>query len=182
MDLEGQIQVPTEDTLGPKMRALNGKQRRFVCALAVFGNDRERAYKFAGYGSTTPGALQASSSRLYNSEAVKEAIDEYYRDSFFVVGRAVAIRTLIEAASETNLSMKERIKASKEILDRVPGYSAKSEHNVTVKHEASTEELIAIIQEHAPRLGLDAAKLLEDKGVVIDAEYDEIPAGLEDIF
>lgn len=172
--------VPPDEALGPKMKELNPRQRRFVCALAVFGNDQTRAYQFA-YGAKYKTANSASA-RLASQAAVREAIDEFYGDMFFTVGRAVAIRTLVEAASQaSNLDMKTRIKAAKEILDRVPGYGAKTEQNINVKHEASTEELIAIIQEHAPRLGLDPTKLLADKGIV-DADYEEIPAGLEDLF
>lgn len=175
MDLEGQVIVPPEETLGPKMKALNERQRTYVCALAVFGNDQTRAYAFA-YPKVTKGSAAVGGCRLANSNAVKEAIDEYYSDIFFTVGRAVAIRTLVEAASPaSNLSMKERIKASKEILDRIPGYGSKSEQNIKVTHEASTEELIAIIKENAPLIGLDASKLLEDKGI-IDAEFEEVPA------
>lgn len=179
MDLEGQVIVPPEEALGPKMRELNRRQRAFVCALAVFGNDQTRAYQFA-YGATYQTA-NSNSSRLANQAAVREAIDEYYGDMFFTIGRAVAIRTLVEAASAaSSLDMKTRIKAAKEILDRIPGYGAKSEQNIKVTHEASTEELIAIIKENAPLIGLDASRLLQDKGV-IDAEFEEVPDELKDM-
>lgn len=176
-ELEKLIDVPPEDQMGPALARLNPRQRRFVCALAVFGGDQERAYSYAGYKSVTPGAIQACSSRLANSEDVVAAIQE---ESLRRINSAtlVAVSTLVELASPThNKDARLRRQAAVDILDRT-GFNAKSEHRIVIKDDRTTAEL------------LDQIKMLAGKGhiplQVIDTTYvDVVPdagvsVGVED--
>ena len=72
--LERLIDVPPRELMGPAMQQLNGRQQRFVCALAVYGGDHMEAYRWAGFKVTNDNSANAASSRLFNSETVQLAI------------------------------------------------------------------------------------------------------------
>jgi hypothetical protein len=67
MSNEITISVPPVEVLGPAMRALNERQRSFVCALAVYGGEQGEAYRAAGYQVTERWSARACASRLANS-------------------------------------------------------------------------------------------------------------------
>src|SRR6202030_2257797 len=71
-----EILIPPEDMMGEAMLALNGKQRRFVCAALVFDCNMAQAYKFAGYDVTNDKSAQAAASRLAGRADVQAAIVE----------------------------------------------------------------------------------------------------------
>ena len=105
------FEIPAAEVLGPAMRALNERQRLFVCALAYFGGDQQEAYRAAGYQATTDASAQASSSRLANSAPIVEAIkEEALRrlDS----SSMLAVSTLVELASAKTSDNKVRLDAA----------------------------------------------------------------------
>ena len=169
-DLEDLIEVPPEDQMGPAMLRLNERQRRFVCALAVFGGDQTRAYQYAGYQTKTIEATRVGGSRLANAEIVVQAIRE---ESLRRINSAtlLAVSTLVELAAATNSDKRLRRQAAVDILDRT-NFNAITEHRIVIKDDRTTEELIASIKQLAGEAGLNAKKLLAP---VMDAEFEEVP-------
>jgi len=163
--------------MGPAMRALNERQRYFVCALMVYGGEQSEAYRAAGYNVTTDNSAGASASRLARSDGIVAAIKEEAMrrlDS----APALAVSTLVELASYKNNDDKVRLKAANSILDRVGGFAGKTEHNIIIKDDRTTAELIDFIKATAAANGLDAHQLL-GLPAPIDAEFSEVDAGRE---
>lgn len=163
---------PDEEHMGAAMRKLNPRQRRFVCALAIYGGDQQAAYAYAGYHSKDSNVAGAASSRLANSADVVEAIkEEAWRR--LDTSTLLAVSGLIELASCRNEDKATRIKAQNSLLDRVKGFAGKSEHTVFVKDERTTAELVSLIKELAAPNGLKADELL-GLPAPIDAVYEEV--------
>lgn len=182
-ELDSLVEVPPLDMMGPAMRALNERQRRFVCALAVTGGEQREAYLWAGYGGKTLNSQDASASQLAARTDVKEAIrEEAIRrlDS----AALMAVSTLVQIAGPRSTAKdRDKISASNSLLDRIGGFAGKTEHTITVKDERTTQELIEFIRHTAAANGLDASKLL-GLSAPIDAEFTEVPMsseGLEDV-
>lgn len=173
------IVVPPIEVMGPAMRALNERQRLFVCALGVHGGDQGEAYRSAGFNVTNDGSARACASRLANSDPIVAAIkEEAIRrlDS----SSMLAVSTLVELASYKNGDDKVRLKAANSLLDRIGGFAGKTEHNIIVKDDRTTKELIDFIRHTAVANGLDASKLL---GLAdpVDAEFTEVDPDLADL-
>lgn len=174
------IEVPDEEHMGPAMKRLNERQRRYVAALAVYGGNQTLAYQFAGYDVTNNNSARAASSRLSNSADIKEAIrEEAWRrlDS----SSLLAISGLIELAMPDNTDKTSRLKAI-DMLTKRNGFHEKTEHLVTHQDNRTTKELVDFIQSMTARLGLGAPKQL----TVIDTTAEEVIApstdGIEDLF
>ena len=165
------IDLPPEDQMGPAMKRLNEQQRRFVCALAVFGGNRTEAYRWAGYNTTTYRSAQVSASRLHAQEEIKDAIRE---EAIRRLDTAplLAISTMIRLAGGTDDKL--ALKASEMILDRT-GFHGMTEHKVTIEDKRTTKELMEFIMQAAPRHGLDANKILGlPAPKIVDAEFEEV--------
>lgn len=180
-DFNKLIEVPPEDQMGPAMRQLNERQRRFVCALAVFGGDQSRAYMDAGYDIKSEGARRACASRLANTALVVEAIRE---ESLRRINSAtlLAVSTMVELASPAHNSDKRlRLKAAEEILNRT-GFHGTSEQRIVIKDDRTVQELVDFIKANASLAGMSAGQLLGQKPAAIDAEFEVIdPNDLSDI-
>lgn len=173
------IELPPEDQMGPAMRRLNERQRRYVCALSVFGGDQSRAYVFAGYNTKTPHATAVSASRLANSDDIKEAIkEEAWRRLDY--SSVLAISTMLELASPSNPDKAIRLKAA-DMLSKRTGFHEKTEHLVVHEDRRTTKELIEFISGMTKKLGLEHQVALP----VIDvtAEVVSVPSadGIEDL-
>lgn len=166
------FEVPAADVLGPAMRALNERQRMFVCALAYYGGAQQEAYVAAGYSVTTAGSAQASSSRLANNAMIVEAIKEEALRRLDSASM-LAVSTLVELASAKCGDNKVRLQASNSLLDRIGGFAGKTEHKITIKDDRTTAELIQFIKQTAVANGLDPMKLLGME-TVVEAEYTEV--------
>lgn len=176
------IQVPPVELMGPAMRALNEKQRIFVSALAVYGGEQSEAYRAAGYEVTNDNSAAAAASRLARSDGIVAAIkEEAIRrlDS----SPMLAVSTLVELASYKNPDDKVRLKAANSILDRVGGFAGKTEHQIIIKDDRTTQELIDFIKHTAVANGLDPAALLGLPAPrnVVDAEFSEVDPDLADL-
>jgi phage terminase small subunit len=175
------IQVPPVELMGAAMRALNERQRYFVCALMVYGGEQSEAYRAAGYEVTNDNSAAAAASRLARNDGIVAAIKEEAMrrlDS----APALAVSTLVELASYKNSDDKVRLKAANSILDRVGGFAGKSEQHIVIKDERTTKELVDFIKQTALANGLDPIKLLG--GPVVDVEFSEVidgSEGLEDL-
>jgi len=91
----------------------------------------------------------------------------------------MAISELIKIAEDPN-DKKYQIKAIELILNRT-GHHATTEHKVEVAHTYSDQQSVARIVALAKQLQMDPTKLLgsagvkvDDKGQIIDAEFEEV--------
>jgi phage terminase small subunit len=170
------IDLPPEDQQGPSMRRLNEQQRRFVCALSVFGGNRSEAYRWAGYKTTNDNSTGAAASRIHSLEEIKDAIRE---EAIRRLDTAplLAISTMVRLAGGTDDKL--ALKASEMILDRT-GFHGMTEHKVTIEDKRTTKELIDFIMQAAPRHGLDANKML-GLSAPVDAEFTEVDPDLADL-
>lgn len=179
MEHEGvTIEIPAAEVLGPAMRALNDRQRIFVCALAVFGGDQSEAYRAAGYDATNNNSTRANASRLANSAPIVEAIKEEALRRLDSASM-LAVSTLVELASIKNSDNKVRLNAANSLLDRIGGFAGKTEHKIVIKDDRTTAELVEFIRTTALANGLDPIKLLG--GPVVEAEFTEVDPDLADL-
>lgn len=177
-----------EAALGPAMRKLNAQQRSFVYALVETGGNASQAAAAAGYGEGSPtpelraNAYRVRGYQLSHDPKVLAAIKEEAEKRLHS-GALLAASVLIEMANDK--SSKHQFKAAVELLNR-SGLIVATEHRVTVEHQGgSDKETIDRIRNLAGVLGLDPVKLLGSAGVIIDAEFTEVPVatteGLEDL-
>lgn len=175
------IDVPPEDMMGEAMLALNERQRKFVCALTVFGGDIQKAYVYAGYQAKAGGSLSAAAARLHTSERVVAAIREETIRRLGTV-QLLAVSTIAELASPLNNPDKKlRLAAAKDILDRV-GLAGITEHRITIKDERTTANILEAIKELTGDRTVPV-RLISNEPVpaAVDADYDEIPDELKDL-
>ena len=184
-ELDILVEVPPEDQMGPAMRALNERQRRYVCALAVTGGGQSEAYRWAGYETTNANSTSAAASRTATRPDVEEAMKEEALRR--LKGSAImAVSTLVQIAGPRSTAKdRDKIAASVALLDRIKGFAGKTEHTVVHQlDEKTADELIDFIRLTAKANGLDATKLLGHHAPVIDVEFEEVidgRDGLEDL-
>ena len=180
--IEKLIEVPPEDMMGKAMLALNPRQRRFVCALAVTGGAQRKAYLWAGYEGRSVASQDAAASQLAARGDVQAAIKEEALRRLDSYG-LMAVSTLGELCSPSG-SAKDNIRlaAANSLLDRIGGFAGKTEHQIVIRDERTTQQILDSIKQLAKDNGLDPSKLL---GVpILDAEFEEVPMsaeGLEDL-
>lgn len=169
------VYVAPEEDLGPKMRALNERQRAFVTACLEIGTvDNVKAAALAGYTGDNR-TLAVTGHRLAHTLAIQEAMHEEAGRRLHSA-KIMAVSELINIA-QTAPQQKDRLKAIGMILNRT-GMHELSEHKVTTRDESKTDaamlERIGVL---AAELGVDVSQLvgkrdarkLEDQA--IDAEF-----------
>lgn len=173
------VAVPDEDHLGPKMLALNLRQRAFVTACLDLGRvDNKKAAAMAGY-SGNDNTLAVAGHRLAHTLAIQEAMHEE-AGRRLNSAKVMAVSELIHLAQNATQE-KDKLKAISMILNRT-GMHETSEHKVVTRDESKTEEaMIERIQKLAGELGLDPTKLLGNKAPglpePIDVEFTEVVDG-----
>jgi hypothetical protein len=177
--------TPTEH-LGPAMRALNERQRKFVTGMLVFGGSHSEAYKYAGYETTNDKSLVAAAARLANCDGVQAALAEE-RPRRMNVGATILAEDLYKMAKgEIDVDGKTRLAAINSYLDRA-GLSSKTiQEHIIKRDDTSVEELMDAMMEAARIAGPAlAGKMLTDRGyeAPIDAEYEIVgdSDGIEDL-
>lgn len=162
-----------EAELGPKMRALNERQRAFVMAIIEHpGITQGKAAELAGY-QNSPGGHRVKGHLLAHDERVIAAIHE-------VAGQRMRSSSLLAADVVVQLlgSSDEKIalKAAGMLLDRV-GFGAQQNININ-QHvtDNSGKALMERIRALSQRLGLDEQKLLGGKPAapVVEGEFSEV--------
>lgn len=149
---------PIEDAegLGPKMRALNPRQRAFVEAFVLTGGQNgKQAAAMSGFGGTEGSQRQAAHRLLHTQAilaAIKERADAQIRSNI-LVGTGV----LVEIANDP--THKDRLKAATQLIDR-GGLIIQQQLNVHVTDETSNSDVIDRIRTMAGKLGIDPAVLL----------------------
>jgi hypothetical protein len=193
------IPEPNPDELGPKMLALELKQRKFVLAYLRDARDASRCARAAGYSSSS-GADRVTAHRLLRNPRVVEAIKEE-ADRTLNSNAYIAVAALADIAADPE--HKDRFKAADSILDRT-GFPKTTVHAVTTDEEnskydnVSTAELIRSISAYAKRAwpevvrpdgSVDVDKVLarakigalaelvdRKNGRAIDGDFAEVPA------
>lgn len=176
MDMQSlgeRVEVPNVNDCGPAMRALSEKQRRYVSALGIFGNNQTWAYQWA-YGSDNKNAAQVSSSRLGQQEKIRAAINEHYLDKRTRIMPAMITDSLLELLGPTNTDDKAKLKAIQLAIDIVPGMKAAVQMQLEVSIKQTVPELEAEIRRIQERLLLPQLPELPAPLQVIDAEYAEV--------
>jgi hypothetical protein len=159
-----------EEYCGPALLSLSSKRQRVFAYLMGSGEqNRTECVRLAGYPGT-PDNWKREAYRLMQKPAVVEAVQEVARKALSGLV-PMALQTIREVmADPTN---PQRARVAETILDRT-GYSAKTEHRVTVEHRAD----MALLEEFARRLatesGLPADHFLPEPKI-IDAERVLIP-------
>lgn len=180
------VVVPAEGELGPKMLALNERQRAFVTACLDLGTlNNQRAAAMAGY-TGNDNTLAVTGHRLAHDLRVQEAMHEEAGRRLHSA-KIMAVSQLLTLAEKATQD-KDKLKAISMILNRT-GMHETSEHKVVTRDESKTDEaMIERIQKLAGELGLDSAKLLgrhASREEPIEVEFTEVaaePADVEDLF
>lgn len=160
----------TDEDFGPAMLAISPRHRAFVMGYFEAGANATEAARLAGYEDNDNGSIKVTAYRLVHRPAIVKAIQEEARRRLAAGGLPVAVKAVIDIAS--NPQHKDQAKAAAMIMDRA-GVHATVEKNVNVNVTLTRAEKEAEIRQMAEELGLDPAKLLGT--VTIDAEYTEIP-------
>jgi len=175
--------VPDNDeSLGPAMRVLTPKQRRFVWELR-FGP--------AGYGSEVRAAraMRVLAHQALHSPRIQDAL----REVGHRIIRAEAFQSIRNVTAIANdLNHRDCLKANLALMDR-GGFSVETVHNIIVQHK--TDYTKQALEELATfrRLGVERARLEEIFGrdglyhleqqldtaqpKMIEGEYVEAPPG-----
>jgi phage terminase small subunit len=152
--------------LGPAMRALNERRRRFVLALAENPDwPYGRAAKAAGYGTgmSNDNTLRVIGRRLAQEEQVIEALREETSKRFRVRGAIVTMRGMFAIAQDR--THKDHFRALEWLGNRA-GFHEMSEHKITVERTDRTgTAMIERIKYLAEQLGIDPAQLLGANGM-----------------
>lgn len=166
------ISVPDVEDLGPAMRALSPRQRKFVIAYFHTG-DRRASARMSGYSDPNENALGVTAHRVFHNAKVQEAMREYGRETALGALIPTAFKAIEEALAQGDT--KEKIKAAGMVLDRT-GFHATMEHKV-VKVDETREQTIRSIMKLAKEQGLDprtliggAVDFLPEDAKLVDAE------------
>jgi phage terminase small subunit len=174
------ITAEDDSDLGPAMRQLTEKQRKFVqIYLEQPLRDGGSTAAAAGYstGGKSGVGVRFEAYRLLRSEkvlaAIREELDKRFR-SDAVIGRHVLMEIALDKEHP------QRLKAATALLDR-GGFHSMSEQRISVTHTDMTSEAMRErIKLLAVELGMDPAKLLGYDGhastEVIEAEAIEVEA------
>lgn len=175
------LAVPEGLNFGPAMRALNERQRDFVYHLYALGcRDPVDASRAAGYPDTSPSgvAIRTQTWRLMHHDGVKAAIEEEGKRRF-KADVPFAHHLLLNLAENEQTKDNVRLAAGLALLNR-GGFHEKTEHTVSVHH--TYEAKVQRLRELAIENGEDPAVALGDfAGPMTDAEYEEVPADLDDL-
>lgn len=165
------IEIPDE-VCGPAMQALSDdRQRMFAYLMGMGESNATKAARESGY-SDANGAARVRAHYLMHRETIQAAIREVSSKALMglaplAVGAARAV--LATPSHPAHARMIETI------LDRT-GFSAKTEHTVTVEHRASREQLVEWAKQYAIERGLAPEALLPGPKVIEHDEYGTAPA------
>jgi hypothetical protein len=144
--------------LGPKMQALNERQRKFVW-LYVHDDELSNtdAARLAGYPDSGGSSIRVRTHELMHSERVLEAIEEVTRQA--VRGLVVPAKRAV-AAMVSNSKHRDHAKTVLALLGSVGVGGQKVEVEVTLNHTDAALEALRILKD----FGASREKLLEHFG------------------
>ncbi len=141
--------------VGPKMAALDERQRKFAWAMAYGEWNAAAAAREAGY-SDVKDACKVRGYDLLHNPRILDAIEEATRSVMRALG-PLAVGAATKILKDTSHPAHARMVET--ILDR-SGHSARTEHKVTVEHTVDTKELEALAQRLALESGIPVERLL----------------------
>jgi phage terminase small subunit len=168
-----------EGSLGPAMRALTPKQRRFVLELqrgpAGYGS-AVRDIRAAGYGTPTSSstAMRVEANRVLHNPKVQDAL----REVGGKIIRAEAFEAIqTTAAIARNPKHKDCLKANLALMDR-GGFAPETTHHVEVAHSHKHAiEATPAVLERIRQLALAAGLNPQALPPTIDVTSEEITEG-----
>jgi phage terminase small subunit len=170
---------------GPAMQRLSPMRQQFVLELLKDpANEGKRAAIAAGYGNDGRSAVVIAS-RLRHDPTVLAAIHECAVAQLSSL-KLLATQTIRDILENPTTRAADRIKAAALVLDRT-GIPAQTDQHIVVEDKRQTAaERVADIIMLARQLGQDPRVLLGNIGIIIEAEFVEVPpaettAGLEDL-
>lgn len=164
------IPLPDQNDLGPAMRAINERQRRFVVAFYHTGN-RERAAHIAGYaGDLGTNMLGVSAYSVWHQPKVQLAIKEFGESS--VLGGLIPMAFAALEDALRSGDHKEKTKAALAVMDRT-GFHAKSEQIIRTPDRTRAEQIKEIMRLCAEN-GMDARKLIGGAVDFVDADFEVV--------
>jgi len=170
---------------GPAMQRLSPMRRAFVIALLNDPSDNAtRAAIEAGYSKEINSA-KSIGSRLRTDKAVLEAIHECAVAQLNSL-KLIATQTCQEVMRSPITAPRDKLRAAAMVFDRC-GMGPESTQNVVVEHKpADRREQVRELVSLARQAGLDPVRLLGQRGITLDASFEEIEPlapvpGLEDV-
>ncbi len=166
------VPMPEHDDLGPAMRALNERQRKFV-VLYFHTGSRERAALQAGYagGTDDPKALNllgVSAFSVWHQPKVQAAIKEF-GEQCVLAGLVPLAFVALENALKMG-DVKEQTKAAQIVMDRT-GFHAKSETIVRQPDKDRVAQIREIVR-LCKLQGLDPRTLIGGAVDFVDADFE----------
>lgn len=161
------IEDPPESELGPAMRALDDRRRRFVWALMDQGiSEYKRAAMAAGISE--PNYARTWGQTTAHSPKVQAAILEEARKRL-AAASIMGASVLIKIAEDATAAPRDRLKAVGMLFDRV-GMHAKTEQIIT-ERPLTPEEMLARIKLLSEKYGIDVSSVIAP---AVDAEFVEV--------
>jgi hypothetical protein len=156
------------EALGPKMLALSSDKMRLYAWYRGLGEmNSSRAARDAGY---TEQRSRVVGVELNQHEGVLAAVEEVARK--FLIGLApvaiAAARRILEDPKH-----KDHARMIETIMDRT-GFSAKTEHKVTVEHTVDTREIEELARRLALESGVPVERLIGKNKVIEHVKQDEL--------
>jgi hypothetical protein len=146
--------------LGPKMRRLDQRERRFAWAMLEYPTATQAKWaEIAGYGGekATPRSLRVQGHQVARRQRILDAVAEETPKRLALAG-LIGIMGLMKIASDP--TAKGHLQACIALADR-GGYVPTQEINVKHEHTDMTgREIITRIRDLAQKHGLDPVKLL----------------------
>jgi phage terminase small subunit len=167
--------LPDESELGPSMRALTLKARRFVLELARgpagYGSEI-RACKAAGYGVPTSSEtyFKVQAHQLLHNDKIQAALKEV-GGKMIRAAAFVSIRNTEQIAND--FRHKDQLRACLALMDR--GFPAETHHHLTVEHIDHDKEAVAQLRA-LKSLDVSRAKLEEVFGINGLTRYERLLA------
>lgn len=170
------LPMPEPDELGPCMRALNERQRKFV-VLYFHTGSRERAALQAGYAGGTEddrarNLLGVSAYSVWHQPKVQAAIKEF-GEQCVLAGLVPMAFTALEEALKLG-DVKEKTAAAKIVMDRT-GFHAKSETIVRQPDRSRVDQIKEIVR-LCKLQGIDPRTLIGGAVDFVDADFEVIDA------
>ena len=168
------IELGEEADLGPAMRALTPRHRKFVVGKVMYGLSDVDAAQAAGYAEKS---AYDHTWRIAQRDDVQAAILEVGKALLRGEG-ARSIRVMVQLRDNQAVKPEVRLKAAIELANRA-GFHAVSESNLNVHHSLSEAEMDRRILALAAEMGMtetEARKML-----IAPAEFRKNAAGVYEI-
>ena len=162
------VPMPDDRELGPAMRRLNERQKKFVIAYLMdpSTHGHTKAAISAGYGNGNYESAKQQAWLLSHNAKVLAALKEE-ADRRVKSGIIIAASKLIEIMEDDN--HKDQFKAIERVLNQ-GGLIVETQHRVIVENDDNLLSVVDRVKKQAIALGLDPAQLLATVGITLDAQ------------